>query len=153
SEGAGHGRIVCTQVSEPKISKGHGAVTTQNEWRTADGRKVLDETRTIHLHNLGTAQLFVLDIDLHASVVPIAFEDTKEGSFGIRINDSITEQKGRAKGAGKIENAEGKVGEKNCWGYRSAWCDYSGPLDGKTIGLAILDDPANPYPAYWHSRG
>jgi hypothetical protein len=149
AEGTGHGRIVCTQVGEPKLSKGHGALTTQNEWRTAADQKVLDETRTVHLYNLGAAQLFVVDIDLHASVVPITFEDTKEGSFGIRINDSIRE----AKGAGKLENAEGKVGEKNVWGYRSAWCDYAGPLDGKTVGLAILDDPANRYPAYWHSRG
>jgi hypothetical protein len=157
AEGQGHGRIVCTQVSEPKLSMGHGAVTTQNEWRTAEGQKILDETRTIRLHNLGTAQLFVFDIDLHASVVPIIFEDTKEGSFGIRINDSIMEVKTvdrkRVKGAGQLENSDGKVGESNLWGHRAAWCDYSGLLDGKTVGLAILDDPGNPYPAYWHSRG
>ncbi len=153
AEGPGHGRIICTRVGSPTVSKKQGSVTTQNEWRTADGQKILDETRTIQLHNLGAAQLFVLDIDLHASVVPITFEDTKEGSFGIRINDNLSEvNKKRVQRGGKLENAEGKVGMKNCWGFRSAWCDYSGPLDGKTVGLAILDDPANPYPAYWHSR-
>src|SRR5262249_55994484 len=56
-------------------------------------------------------------------------------------------------GKGKIENAEGKVGEKECWGQLSNWCDYSGPIDGKTVGVAVLDDPKNPYPACWHSRG
>ena len=104
----------------------------------------------IHLYDLGDARLFVFDIDLHASVAPITFGDTKEGSFGIRINDAIREEKG---GKGKIENAEGKVGEKACWGQLSAWCDYSGPLDGKVVGLAILSDPTNPVPACWHSRG
>ena len=117
---------------------------------TADGKKVLDEARVIHLYDLGDARLFVFDIDLHASVAPITFGDTKEGSFGIRINDAIREEKG---GKGKIENAEGKIGEKACWGQLSAWCDYSGPLDGKVVGLAVLSDPTNPVPTCWHSRG
>jgi hypothetical protein len=157
SEEKGHGLIVCTHVSEPRQDGNHGQLTTQNEWRTATGRKVLDETRTLHFYDFGNTRLFVVDTDLVASVVPITFGDTKEGAFGIRINDAIREEitvdKKRTKGPGKIENAEGKVGEKACWGYPSAWCDYSGPLDGKSVGLAILTDPSNPYPSCWHSRG
>jgi hypothetical protein len=149
SEAKGHGRIVCTRVGEPKMEGNHGQIATHNEWRTADGTKVLDEDRTIHLYDLGDARLFVLDIDVHASVYPITFGDTKEGSMGIRINDAIRAEKG----AGRIENAEGKTGEKQCWGYVSAWCDYSGPIDGKVVGLAILADPSNRYPSCWHSRG
>jgi hypothetical protein len=157
SETPGHGVIACVETGEPKLEKGHGQITTRNEWRTQDGVKVMDETRTIHLHDLGGTRLLVLDIDLHASVCPITFGDTKEGSMGIRINDAIREEVGegkkKMKGPGKIENAEGKVGEKDDWGQQSAWCDYSGPIDGKPVGLAILADPANPYPSCWHSRG
>jgi hypothetical protein len=83
----------------------------------------------------------------------LTFGDTKEGSMGIRINDTIREQKGKEKGPGKLENAEGKVTEKECWGQLSAWCDYSGPINGKVMGLAILDDPKNEPKACWHSRG
>jgi hypothetical protein len=154
SEAKGHGRIVCTKVGERKISSNQGQVATHNEWRTADGTKIMDEDRTVHLYDLGGARLLVFDIDLHASVCPITFGDTKEGSFGIRINDVIREQEGKLKkGAGKLENAEGKVGEAQVWGQKSAWCDYSGPIDGKVVGLAIFDDPSNRYPACWHSRG
>ncbi len=150
SEAPGHGRIVCTQVGQLKESAGnHAQIATHNEWRTADDLKVLDEERTIHLYDLGAARLIVLDIDVSASVCPVTFGDTKEGSMGIRINDQIRADKG----AGRIENAEGKVGEKECWGYPSAWCDYSGPIDGKVVGLAILADPSNRYPSCWHSRG
>src|SRR5262249_35152860 len=99
----------------------------------------------------------VFDIDLLASVCPITFGDTKEGSFGVRVNDAIREEvevdKKKAKGAGRLENAEGKVGEAACWGYPSAWCDYSGPIDGKTVGVAILTDPSTRVPPYGHSRG
>jgi hypothetical protein len=101
------------------------------------------------LFDFGQARLLVVDIDLEARYVPITFGDTKEGSFGIRVNDLIREEKGN----GKIENAEGKVGEKDCWGRVSAWCDYSGTIDGKKVGIAILADPANPYPSCWHVRG
>src|SRR5207244_12334837 len=105
----------------------------------------------------GDARLFVFDIDLHADVCPITFGDTKEGAFGVRINDAIREEievnKKKEKGPGKIENAEGKAGEAECWGRPSAWCDYSGPSDGKTVGLAILTDPSNVVASCWHSRG
>jgi hypothetical protein len=166
SEAKGHGKMICTRVEEPKVSGSHGQVTTYNEWQTGSGDKLLDEKRTLHLHRLGDGRLFVWDIDLTAAV-PVTFGDTKEGSFGIRINDEIREviegrnpatgKAERKKGPGQLENAEGKVGRKadpepGIWGYRSAWCDYSGPIQGKVAGLAIFDDAANPYPAYWHSR-
>ncbi len=35
----------------------------------------------------------------------------------------------------------------------SAWCDYSGPVEDKTVGIAIFADPKNPYATCWHSRG
>lgn len=154
SENKGHGVIACTRVATPRSDGPHGQVTTQNEWRTADGKKLLDETRTIHLYDLGKdTRLLVFDIDLVAAV-PVTFGDTKEGSFGIRINDQLREDLGKGKpGKGKLENAEGKTGEKNLWGHVSAWCDYSGPLNGKTVGLAIFTDPRNPTPSAWHSRG
>jgi hypothetical protein len=160
SEAKGHGQIVCTDVGQPTQGKAAAGVTTRNEWRTGSGTKIMDETRTIHLHDLGKAWLFVFDIDLVASAAPITFGDTKEGSFGVRVNDAITADKpgkaGRGKGVGKIENADGRIGElgaNGCWGQVSAWCDYSGPIDGKTVGITIFDDPKNSSPACWHSRG
>jgi hypothetical protein len=113
----------------------------------------MDEKRIIRLLDLGGAYLFVLDIDLHASVCPITFGDTKEGSLGVRVPDSMTEKKK----AGKLTSAEGKTGMPAIWGHRSKWCDYSGPApvgDGKmeVAGIAIFDDPSNNPPACWHSR-
>src|SRR5262249_12880251 len=139
SEAKNHGRIVCTEVGKPVAEKGSARVTTKNEWRTAEGKKILDETRTLRLFDLGKGRLFVVEIDLHASAGPVTFGDTKEGALGVRVHDQIREDRGN----GRLTNAEGKVGEKECWGQFSAWCDYSGKVDGKKVGIAIFDDPKN----------
>jgi hypothetical protein len=156
AESPGHGRIVVTKVGTPEMSGNHAKVATHNEWQTADGVKILDEERDIHFYDLGPAQLFVLDIDLHASVCPITFGDTKEGSLGVRVREALTEQGGK----GVLKNAEGlstegkknNVEMKGCWGMVSAWCDYSGPVEDKTVGVTIFADPKNPSPSCWHSR-
>ena len=144
----GHGNIVCTKVQKGKSGKFWNSIDTHNEWRTADGVKILDEDRTVTLYDFGKARLWVFDVDLHASVCPIIFGDTKEGCMAIRVHDNINERH-----TGTIQNAEGKTKEKGCWGQRSAWCDYSGTLNGNKVGIAILEDPDNPYRACWHSRG
>jgi Methane oxygenase PmoA len=149
SEGPGHGRILCIKVGERKTDKNHGWIETENRWQTADGSPVLEEQRILHLYNFGQARLLVVDIDLETRYGALTFGDTKEGSFGIRVNDLIREEKGN----GRIENADGKIGEKECWGRVSAWCDYSGTIDGRRVGIAILAHPDNPYPSCWHARG
>ncbi len=151
AESKGHGRIVCTKVGEPKVEKWKGRIATKNEWRTADGTKIMDETRVLYFYEFGgKARLLVFDVTLHATVCPITFGDTKEGAMGVRVHDAITAGKN---GKGKIQNAEGKINEKECWGQKSTWCDYSGPQGGKTVGIAILCDPHNPHPSCWHTRG
>ena len=154
-EAKGHGNIVSVGglnqlgVEHSKIEGAKANFVTKNEWQTAEGTKILDEIRIVQFYAMPDAYLYVFDTQLTASAVPITFGDTKEGSFGIRINDAIREQKGK----GKLENADGKVGERNVWGQHSAWCDYSGKIGDDVVGLAIFDDPANKYPACWHSRG
>jgi hypothetical protein len=119
------------------------------QWRTPENEAILEEVRKIQFLNYETARLFVVDIDLCASLVPITFGDTKEGAFGVRVADSMREDRGK----GHITNAEGSVGESACWGRISAWCDYSGPVEGEIVGIAIFAAPENPLPTCWHSRG
>jgi hypothetical protein len=165
SEDSGHGTIVCVAAGEPKADKSGITVVTRNEWRSAEGQKILDETRTIRfVSSAPGANLLVLDIDLHATTTGVRFGDTKEGSLGVRVRDSLREQ---SRKGGVLTNAEGRRGEgktvrgkgtnadrKGCWGLVSAWCDYSGPVDetGTVAGVAVFADPANPIDTAWHAR-
>ena len=149
----GHGNIVCTEVGTPKLDKNHGQVATKNEWRTADGTKILDETRTIHLYDFGEARLLVLDIDLHASAAAITFGDTKEGSFGVRINDAIREAAARKRARASWRTPTARSARSASGASHRRGATTPAPIDGKTVGLAIFDDPNNPPEACWHSRG
>jgi len=148
TEGPDCGRIVCVSTNEYRHDADRSGIATHNEWRDPDGTKIMDELRTLQFFNYEKAYLFIVDIDLWASVAPITFGDTKEGAFGVRVAHSMREDRGK----GRITNAEGKVGEKQCWGRISAWCDYSGPVEGETVGIALFASPNNPLPSCWHCR-
>lgn len=153
SETAGAGKIVCVEVGEPKNGAGEASISTRNEWQVPGGMKILDETRIVRLLQCPGGRLFVFDIDLFASVCPITFGDTKEGSMGVRVNDQMI-----VKNGGHFVNAEGKVVDKKSildapiWGNPSAWVDYVGQIGGKTAGVAMFDDPNNKPRADWHAR-
>jgi Methane oxygenase PmoA len=150
AETPGHGRIVLTGHDVPPV---FDKLTTTYAWQGPDGTRILAETASISLLKVAEGRLIVFEIDLGAAFGPVVFGDTKEGAFGVRVHDKLrVGDKGQMNPKGRITNADGKVGEKACWGYRSDWCDCSGEIDDKPAGIAIFDDPANKQRACWHVR-
>lgn len=125
-----------------------GSVTTKTRWQTAAGGPVMDGAQSITLRPLAAGWLLDFTSTLTALDEKITFADTKEGMFGIRVHDQLREKGGN----GRLTNADGKTGASACWGQKSAWCDYSGRVDGRRVGVAIFDHPDNPHPACWHAR-
>lgn len=152
AETQGHGHIVCEQIllRQDGQSGQPALIRTRNSWQTGEGRKILDEIRTLQVFDLDQGEsLLVFDFLLQATECAITFGDTKEGAFGVRVAESMTE---RAKKGGLLSNADGKCTMAECWGRRSAWCDYSGPVGERMVGLTLMDHPKNPSPACWHAR-
>ena len=150
-----HGWITVVKVGEPKmVAKNHVSIETQNEWKTPTGEKMMDEVRVIHFIDRPEGRLFGFDITLKASVCPITFGDTKEGSFGIRTHDAL--RPSLPDGA-VVTTADGKVvtppkkDNLPIWGYPTAWIDYSGKVEGKDVGIAVFEHPSN-LKANWHVR-
>lgn len=149
-----HGTIKCVKTGEPKQhDPNHVSVETHNEWISPDGIKIMDEVRVVHFIDNKEGRLFAFDIVLKASVCPITFGDTKEGSFGIRVRDELRmeKKKGIIGGDGLMTSAEGASGEPKIWGLPSAWIHTAGKVDGKEVGVAVFDHPSNPK-ASWHAR-
>lgn len=115
-----------------------------NRWLGEDGRPVLIESTLISIF---ADRLMTYDIRFAAADVPVTFGDTKEGLFGLRLADPLRESQG-----GRIINAEGKKGMKECWGQQAAWVDYCGEIEGKTYGVTIFDNPQNPRRSRFHVR-
>lgn len=58
------------------------------------------------------------------------------------------------RGASRIDfrDGEGRVNEKEIWGRRAAWCDYSGGVGGWHVGVTLTPHPENFRPSRFHAR-
>jgi len=152
--GKGKGEVVLKKVN--KVSSGKtGMIDATFEWK-AEGRTLLTESRKMTFYSDPQVRMIDFDITLSPDE-KVTFGDTKEGMFAIRLAAPLEAQQPKGidepKRTGKLVNAQNKAGEKLVWGKRSEWADFSGQIDGRPVGLTILDHPANPrHPTYWHSR-
>lgn len=146
--GKGRGEIKVVKVKELKNGKKSGSVSTLQDWIDGTGKRLLSEARTMTFYSEpGGNRTMDFDITLTA-IEESVFGDTKEGTFAMRLVRALEEES-----TGTMINSEGGEKEKNVWGKRSPWVDYSGTLDGEKVGAAILDHPSSfRHPTYWHSR-
>ena len=125
-----YGRIV-------SISNWEGA----EAWRGEHGSNVICEERAewTFYRSGPDVRIFDLHLTLTAPKIDLLFGDTKEGGLAsIRVAESMEVRSGEG---GKIENAIGGVNEDETWGKRAAWCHYNGPVNGNSVGVAIMDHP------------
>ena len=75
------------------------------------------------------------------------FGDQEEMGFGARVATPLSEKNG-----GTAHNSDGLTGAKTAWGKAAAWCDYSGVLSNRLVGITVMPDPKNFRPSWFHSR-
>ena len=144
-----NGDIDQTGIQFGKTDDGKVFILTTNDWNAPDGKRVLSDVRNIIFSKDNERRMIDFAIKLIASDGPVHFGDTKEGSFALRVAGTM---KVDAKKGGVIINAE-NIRNADAWGKRSAWVDYSGPVDEQTVGFTIHDHTRNlNYPCRWHVR-
>ncbi len=149
SELKGHGSIVHREYVAAKGGDGSAVIATRNDWLGPDGKKQCEDERTLTFGADDKVRTIEFDITLKASEGPVTFGDTKEGTMGIRIP---TVMDVNSKKGGRIVTSEG-LADTAAWGKPAAWVDYHGPLEGKVVGIAILNHPSSfHYPTRWHVR-
>lgn len=149
AETKGHGSIAETSRKLVEATPALGIIRTTDDWLGPDGKVVCSDERTVTFYDARKARILDFDITIKASNGPVVFGDTKEGMFGVRVASSMDVD---AKKGGKITNAEGLT-DIAAWGKPSPWVDYTGPVEGETVGIAILNHPGSfRHPTTWHVR-
>jgi hypothetical protein len=140
------------RIEHVSAAAGVDRLDLQLIWKDTDGRSVLAESNAVSFG--GGADVFWTDhaITLLANV-PVTMGDTKEGAFGIRLNDTLKE----AGGSGRYVNAEGLETSAKVWGRTSPWVAIRGTVKNTATDLpvtvAIFAHPSGlNYPPYWHAR-
>lgn len=149
AESEGHGSTTHEQLIAAESGPVFGHINTHNLWRNAAGMAMMKERRLYRFyHTPPGKRTFDMTVRFTALEEDVKFGDTKEGGIcSVRVATAMDVPHGR------FVNAIGGINEAECWGKRAPWCDYSGPVNGQTVGVAIFDHPQNyRYPTYWHVR-
>lgn len=135
-----------------KIADGDTAtIETSSDWVSPEGTLICKEQRVMTFASDKDAHWIDFDIVVTAGEKDVHFGDTKEGSFGIRVAESMKVD-AKQKPGGTIINSEGDK-DGAAWGKPARWVDYHGMVQEKHVGVAILVRPDTlRYPGRWHVR-
>lgn len=149
AEGLGKGKIVPREIVRAESGLVLSRIVARNDWVAPDGKALIEETTELIFYATPESRWIDFSIALKAMADSVRFGDTKEGTFGVRVASSMEVKRGEG---GQIVNARGQR-DKDAWGKRAEWCDYTGPVEGDIVGIAIFDHPTNfRHPTYWHVR-
>jgi len=136
-------------VEKPTGGPGKGTFAVRNVYLAKGEAETINCTEvcryTIFVRPSG--YLFIWNSTFSADQGKFFFGDQEEMGLGVRMASPITEKTG-----GIILNADGIRGAKQAWGKAANWCDYSGAIDGKHVGITLMCDPANFRPSWFHVR-
>jgi hypothetical protein len=149
SEGGKSGTIRQTKAAATASGAVFARIETSNEWIAPGEKKLLDDQRILTIYPLERGEVLLdVSITLTPAGDSVVFGDTKEGSFGVRLDESMKEKRG-----GAIVNSRGQRGMNEAWGKPAEWVDYTGMSGGASVGVAILDHPESfRHPTHWHVR-
>lgn len=159
SEGPSHTRTVHKKFGALESGPVFGRILALSAWVGPEGwisqhktAAILSERAEWTFYNTcRKVRIIDLHLKLTACNMDVLFGDTKEGGLAsLRVEESMEVRLGQG---GKIQNGIGGINEEETWGKRAPWCDYSGPVNGKQVGVTIMDHPDSfRHPTYWHVR-
>jgi hypothetical protein len=151
-------RIVQKQWLAYEDGEAEAAMAVRLEWRDGhDPRPLLEQELVAGVRpgegTPGGAEGETL-LELQATFRPTAesleLGQTNFGFLAVRVARSISAHFG----GGQLQNSEGQRGEKEVFGQRARWMDYSGEVAaGASEGITYFDHPQNRgHPSSWHVR-
>jgi hypothetical protein len=142
-----YGRMVLKKVEEVRSGSPTGTVRASFDLIGGTDLPVAKEVQEFTFSGAADTRAIDVKITIEAAYGPVTFGDTKEGTFAIRLAKELSGTNAR------MTNSDGAQGEKNIWGKKANWVDYSGIIDGEPLGVSIFDGNENlRHPETWHAR-
>lgn len=144
------GRQVHTAMVESKVSGNSARLVTTCNVVDPEGNVYMQQTRTTTFHVAADGSR-VMDLELVIEGVQdsITVLGKKDSGLTIRVAHSMCVDAGQG---GRIVNSKGDV-DGDAWGKRCEWVDFNGPVDGKKMGVAMMNHPDSfRHPTPWHVR-
>lgn len=147
SEELPKGRTVFVKLDEMESKGDTGRIRAEFNLVGPDGNVMGQEIQDYTFGGDQANRMIDCAFTIRATKSPLKMGDTKEGTFAIRVVKALEEP------TGHMLSSTGAVGEKDIWGKRADWVDYSGEVAGETLGITIFDNHSNiKHPTYWHAR-
>ena len=134
-------------VESPTIEKNRLRFATECRLLTPASEPMGSVTNRIDMSAISGGWLLAWEATFRSDTGPLVFGDQEEMGFGARMATSLTEKNG-----GRIQNSTGLETAKATWGQPAAWCDYSGLIGDRRVGILLMADPANFRTSWWHNR-
>ena len=144
------GQQVHTKVSKAEASGNSATLIVESENVAPKGESYMRQTRTMDFHVADNgSRVMDIEIVLQGIQDTITIHDMKDSGLTVRVAHSMCVDAGQG---GCIINSNGDA-DGDAWGKRVSWVDFNGPVEGKTMGVAMLNHPDSfRYPTPWHVR-
>ncbi len=147
-EGIERGRIISVNARIEKEGGDTVVITDECIWSRPGALSPVKDTRR-YIITAPADDMTLIDVEITMlTLMDVHIRKTNHSLFSARLAADISVTNG-----GTMINAEGAKSEKDTFGKRSPWIDFSGKRGNVTEGLAIMQHPSNPwYPAPWFTR-
>lgn len=133
-------------VEEPAGEPGSGSFAVQNVYMSGD-KEICRETCRYRIIVRPLGYFLMHDSEFSSETADFVLGDQEEMGLGVRMATPLTVKQG-----GVILNSNGQRNERGVWGKQAHWCDYSGVVQGRRVGVTLIPHPDNFRDCWFHAR-
>jgi hypothetical protein len=149
-------RVESVMAEKPHEKDGIGTIVVQNRYLAADDPKQVICTEVCEFTIAPRPGGYLLTWDsTFNSDHEFYFGDQEEMGLGIRVATPLRVEvadPALPPPTGTMTDSAGRKNGAEIGGNTADWCDYSGTLDGRHVGMTVFAHPDNFRPSWWHAR-
>ena len=133
-------------IEKPAANGSSGKFVEQKEYLSNRGLRICSERFHCQFHVKDNGYLLLWD-STFTSDREFYFGDQEEMGLGMRVTSPVAELSG-----GQLTDSKARRGASKIWSNAADWCDYSGVVGDRRLGMTLLCHPKNFRPSWFHAR-